>query len=163
MSVLIDNRQDFIEIDSKMESFVEKVVNQVLEFEECQEEYETSISFVGNEEIQELNLEYREIDAPTDVLSFCMLEFEDEDTETAEEDEEVEYIDEELALGDIVISIEKAIEQAEEYGHSLERELAFLLIHGMLHLLGYDHDNEQDEKIMLEKQTKILEILKISR
>ena len=161
MTVLIDNRQDGITVDDNLEAFVDRVVNEVLSFEEVEEDYEISLSFVNNEEIRSLNKAYRNIDSPTDVLSFPMLEFEEEDFEPAEGDEE--FIDEELALGDIVISMEKAKEQSIEYGHSFERELAFLLVHGMLHLLGYDHEEEASEKKMIDSQEKILERLNILR
>lgn len=165
MSVLIDNRQDSIQVDEALEAFAVQVVEKVLALEACEEEYEVSLSFVGNEEIRSLNETYRGIDSPTDVLSFPMLEFEDEDalSEALQDQEEVEYIDEELALGDIVVSLEKAKEQAEEYGHSFERELAFLLTHGMLHLLGYDHGDEASEKMMFEKQEDYLRQMKINR
>jgi len=161
MSVLIDNRQNAIEVDEAMEDLVSKVVAKVLEYEECEEDYEVSISFVDNEEIRSLNKEYRGIDKETDVLSFPMLDFVDEELE--EEDEDAEYIDEELPLGDIVISMEKASEQAQDYGHSQERELAFLLVHGMLHLLGYDHESEAEEKEMFEKQEAVLKEMGLVR
>lgn len=165
MSVLIDNRQELIRVDEALEAFTVQVVEKVLELEGCEEEYEVSISFVNNEEIRSLNEEYREIDSPTDVLSFPMMEFEDEDflSEDMQDDPDAEYIDEELALGDIVISMEKAKEQAEEYGHSFERELAFLLTHGMLHLLGYDHEDDASEKEMFKKQEAYLKVLNINR
>lgn len=162
MSVLIDNRQSFIEVDEKLEALAEKVIKGVLDYEECEEDYEVSISFVSNEEMKELNNEYRGIDSETDVLSFPMMEFDDEEAED-EADEDVEYIEEELALGDIVVSMERAKEQAVEYGHSFERELAFLLVHGMLHLLGYDHENAEDERVMVNKQEEVLNKLGISR
>ncbi len=165
MSVFIDNRQTIVNIDEKLECFVEDVVNGVLRYEECTEEYEVSISFVDNAEIKDLNKEYRHIDSPTDVLSFPMLEFvEEEELEGLSQEEfQEQFIDEELPLGDIVISVEKAISQAKEYEHSFERELAFLLVHGMLHLLGYDHENEKDEKIMFDKQENVLKMLNINR
>ena len=153
MSVFIDNRQDGIAVDEAMEAMVVQVVEKVLEFEGVQEEYEISISFVNNEEIRSLNMEYRGIDKETDVLSFPMLDFTEEEEE---EEVDAEYIDEELALGDIVISMEKALEQSGEYGHSFNRELAFLLVHGMLHLLGYDHEVEATEGDIFEKQEEIL-------
>jgi probable rRNA maturation factor len=102
---------------------------------------------------------YRGIDKATDVLSFPMLDF----TEEEEADDGDEYIDEELALGDIVISMEKALEQSKEYGHSFNRELAFLLVHGMLHLLGYDHEVEASEGEIFEKQEKILEEMNLTK
>lgn len=161
MAVLIDNRQDAIEITDEQVAFIEKIVKAVLDYEEWDEEVEVSISFVDNKEIQNLNREFRNIDAPTDVLSFPMLEYEEisDDEAFSEED----YIEAEIPLGDIVISTEKVIEQSKEYGHSQERELAFLLVHGMLHLLGYDHMNEDDEKIMFQKQDQVLDMLNLKR
>jgi len=161
LAVLIDNRQDIIEITDEREAFIEKVVKAVLDYEKWDEEVEVSISFVDNKEIQKLNREFRNIDAPTDVLSFPMLEYEEisDDEAFSEED----YIEAEIPLGDIVISTEKVIEQSKEYGHSQERELAFLLVHGMLHLLGYDHMNEEDERIMFQKQEEILNVLNLKR
>lgn len=161
MTVLIDNRQGYKNIDKHMENSINELVNAVLKYENCMDDYEISISFVSNEEIKDLNREYRGIDAVTDVLSFPMLEFE-EDYDELEDDEE-EYIEEELPLGDIVISVEKADEQAQDYGHSFIRELAFLLVHGMLHLLGYDHEKEEEEVIMFQKQEEILDKLNIRR
>jgi probable rRNA maturation factor len=161
MSVLIDNRQEFITVDEALEAMVVQVVEKVLTYEECEEDYEVSIALVGNEEMRSLNNEYRGIDKETDVLSFPMVEFIDEELE--EEDENVEYIDEEVALGDIVISMQSVVEQSEDYGHSFNRELAFLLVHGMLHLLGYDHEDEASEKEMLEKQKTILEEMNLTR
>lgn len=110
---------------------------------------ELSITFVNNNEIQEINRDYRNIDRPTDVISFAL-------EETT--DGEVEIIGEDLPviLGDIIISVEKAKEQAEDYNHSFERELGFLAVHGFLHLLGYDHQTNEDEKIMFQKQEEIL-------
>jgi len=102
-----------------------------------------SITFTDNESIRELNREYRDIDRATDVLSFPM-------------DDEGD----DVVLGDIVISLERAKEQAIEYGHSLEREISFLCVHSTLHLLGYDHETgEEDEKEMFMKQEEILKIL----
>ncbi|MFA7572918.1 MAG: rRNA maturation RNase YbeY, partial [Lutispora sp.] len=140
MTVLVDNRQDLMEISEDMETLANKIVKAVLDYEDWDDNFEISISFVDNQEMQDLNKEYRNIDAPTDVLSFSMLEFE-EDDEGFESDLN-DYIEEELPLGDIVISVERAIEQAGEYGHSKDREIAFLLVHGMLHLLGYDHEEK---------------------
>jgi len=102
-----------------------------------------NVIFMNNEQITEINLMYREIDKATDVISFP--------------DKEDDYI------GDIFISLERANEQALEYGHSYEREVGFLAVHGYLHLLGYDHHNETDEKIMIEKQNEILKLAKLER
>ena len=160
MSVLIDNRQEEIKVDEALEAFVVQVVEEVLAYEQCEEEFEVSISFVNNQEMRSLNKEYRNIDKETDVLSFPLVEFIEEELNT--EDEDAEYIEEEIALGDIVISMEKAVEQSEEYGHSFKRELAFLLVHGMLHLLGYDHDEEASEGEMFDKQEEILKNMKFA-
>lgn len=158
MTVLIDSRQSILEVAEDMENFINGIVKGVLNYEEWDQNFEISISFVDNQEIQALNKKFRNIDKPTDVLSFPMLEFEDESKDGPEE-----HFEGEQPLGDIVISVEKAIEQAEEYGHSKEREIAFLLVHGMLHLLGYDHEDGKDEILMFKKQDDILNILKISR
>lgn len=165
MSVLIDNRQKDITVDEALEALVTQVVDKVLDFEGCEEEYEVSISFVNNEEIRSLNMEYRGIDKETDVLSFPMLEFNEEELEEEllEEEEDVEYLEEEIALGDIVISMEKALEQSAEYGHSFNRELAFLLVHGMLHLLGYDHEVEASKGEIFEKQEEILREMNLTK
>ncbi|WP_067837026.1 rRNA maturation RNase YbeY [Amphibacillus sediminis] len=112
-------------------------------------EVEVSVNFVDNQNIQELNRNYRQVDRPTDVISFALQE---------QGEEELAIIGEELpiTLGDIVISVEKAQEQAEEYKHSLAREFGFLALHGFLHLLGYDHINESDEKEMFARQEALL-------
>ena len=160
MSVLIDNRQEEIKVDEALEAFVVQVVEEVIAYEQCEEEFEVSISFVNNQEMRSLNKEYRNIGKETDVLSFPLVEFIEEELNT--EDEDAEYIEEEIALGDIVISMEKALEQSKEYGHSFNRELAFLLVHGMLHLLGYDHDEEASEGEMFDKQEEILKNMKFA-
>lgn len=124
--------------------------------EEIANEAEVSVTFVSNQEIKEINRNYRQQDRPTDVISFAMQE---------KVTDEVEIIGEDLplVLGDIVISVDKAKEQAEEYGHSLERELSFLSVHGFLHLLGYDHMNKEDETEMFRKQDDILDEFGIER
>ncbi|NGP43522.1 rRNA maturation RNase YbeY [Bacillaceae bacterium SIJ1] len=112
-------------------------------------ESEMSLSFVDDEAIQSLNATYRQKNVPTDVLSFAMQETLPEDTYEAQ-------IDEPMLLGDVVVSLDTAKRQAEEYGHSLERELSFLTVHGLLHLLGYDHMNEADEREMFKLQEALL-------
>lgn len=148
MNILIDNRQDKVDTIN-LEKLVEKVIKTVLEVEEVIDNVEVSVSFVDNEEIRKLNKYYRGIDKPTDVLSFPLAEFED----TYAEVEEIEKDSEEVQpIGDIVISLEKALEQSMEYGHSFEREVAYLTAHSMLHLLGYDHETEEERKIMRKKR-----------
>ncbi|WP_047986322.1 rRNA maturation RNase YbeY [Ornithinibacillus californiensis] len=110
---------------------------------------EVSVTFVNNEEIQVINRDYRNIDKPTDVISFALEEQVDGEMDIVGEDVPI-------ALGDIIISVEKAKEQAKDYNHSFERELGFLAVHGFLHLLGYDHMTEEDEKKMFQKQEEIL-------
>lgn len=108
-----------------------------------------SVSLVDNEFIHQLNKEYRNIDRPTDVISFAFLDG-DDNKERILKSKEI------VPLGDIYISVDKALEQAKEYGHTIERELAFLFAHGLLHLLGYDHMKKEDEEIMFPLQDKIL-------
>lgn len=114
-------------------------------------ELEFSVIIVDNKRIHEINKEYRGIDRPTDVISFAL-----------EDNEEIEF-DHYRILGDIYISIDKVREQAKEYGHSEKRELAFLTVHGFLHLLGYDHMKPEDEKVMFAKQEEILDGFGIKR
>lgn len=117
--------------------------------ENVPEDAEVSITFVDNEEIQVINRDYRNLDKPTDVISFAL-------EETTEEELAIVGQEVPVVLGDIIISVEKAKEQAEDYNHSFERELGFLAVHGFLHLLGYDHMTKADEKEMFEKQEHIL-------
>src|SRR5699024_8021397 len=119
-------------------------------------EAEVSINFVSNKEIQELNRNYRQQDQPTDVISFAL-------QEKVEGEMPIVGEDIPLVLGDIVISIDKTKEQAKEYDHSFERELSFLTIHGFLHLIGYDHLHEEEEKVMFQKQENILGAFGIER
>ncbi|KHO62225.1 heat-shock protein [Thermoanaerobacter sp. YS13] len=159
MNILIDNRQNKVDA-ANLEELVEKVIKTVLEVEEVIDNVEVSVSFVDNEEIRKLNKYYRGIDKPTDVLSFPLAEFED----TYAEGEEIEEDSEEVQpIGDIVISLEKALEQSMEYGHSFEREVAYLTAHSMLHLLGYDHETEEERKIMREKEEEVMARLNIRR
>ncbi|MFS0861601.1 rRNA maturation RNase YbeY [Fredinandcohnia sp. 179-A 10B2 NHS] len=120
------------------------------------EESELSITFVDNDRIQEINREYRDKDQPTDVISFAM-------EELGEGEIEIIGADLPTVLGDIIISIPRAKEQAEEYGHSFIRELGFLAVHGFLHLLGYDHESKDEEEIMFSKQKEILEAYGLKR
>ena len=155
MTVLIDNRTDF-EITPETENLFNDVITESLRYEEFDPQCEISLSIVNNDEIQEINKQYRNIDAPTDVLSFQLLTFEEGEQADVNENDEI-------MLGDIIISIEKAISQAEEYGHGLKRELAFLTAHSMLHLMGYDHMEDDEREEMFEKQEAILNNLGITR
>ena len=155
MTLLIDNRTD-VEITEEFEKLFNDVVKESLRYEEFDPECEVSLSIVSNDEIQEINKQFREIDAPTAVLSFPLLTFEEGEQADVNENNEI-------MLGDIIISIDKAKAQAEEYGHGLRRELAFLTAHSMLHLMGYDHMEEEEQKEMFKKQDDILNNLGITR
>ena len=120
---------------------------------------EVSISYVTNEEIRIINRDYRDKDAPTDVISFALEEESDEEVTIVWEDDQPQQ----RILGDIIISIDRAREQAESFGHSFEREIGFLALHGLLHLLGYDHMEPGEEKIMFDKQKNILEAYGLTR
>ncbi|MDE7426085.1 MAG: rRNA maturation RNase YbeY [Lachnospiraceae bacterium] len=147
------------------ESLIKKVILAVLDYEGCPYEAEVNIVLTDNEEIHKINREYRQIDSPTDVLSFPMIEYETPgDFSKIEEDMSVFHPETgELLLGDIMISVDKIIEQATEYGHSLERELGFLVAHSMLHLCGYDHIKENEREVMESKQKEIMKQISLYR
>lgn len=157
MKILIENNQNIVEVTKDIISLVEKVIEASLRYENFNKKSEISVAFVDNKQIQELNKAYRNIDSPTDVLSFPLVDFNND------KDDPYVYDGEFLVLGDIVISLEKAKEQANSYGHSLEREIGFLCVHSVLHLLGYDHNNEQNTKIMREKEEAILKNMNLFR
>ncbi len=141
------------------ETIIRDIIPAALDYEGCPYEAEVNVLLTDNEAIHEINLEQRGIDAPTDVLSFPMIEFEREADFSHVEDAAEDYFNletGELMLGDIVISVEKVVEQAEKYGHSQDRELAFLVAHSMLHLCGYDHMDDGEREVMEEKQREIL-------
>ena len=142
MTFLYDNRTT-TEISDEDYGVIEKAVAEALKFEQYTDKAEVSISFVTNDEIRELNKQYRWIDKVTDVLSFPLGGTNPETNE--------------VMLGDIVLSLDKAREQAGIYGHAFSRELGFLTVHSVLHLLGYDHINKDEEKMMFAKQEEILE------
>ena len=141
------------------EELIKKVVNKVLEEENIMEDVDVYITLTNNEEIHKINKKYRSVDRPTDVLSFPMYD-RDEIYKLKKdfEDDEVEKI-----LGDIIVSVEKVREQAEEYGHSFERELSYLVTHGCLHLIGYDHMIDEEKNVMRAREENILSKLNISR
>lgn len=154
-----------IELQLDYESLIERVVNASLDYVECPYEIDLNVILTDNEEIRKINNEYRNIDAPTDVLSFPFLNYTEPGNFDNVEEEEDNFHPEtgELLFGDIIISVEKVIGQAEEYGHSTERELAFLVAHSMLHLSGYDHMEEEERLVMEQKQREIMDILGINR
>ncbi len=147
------NNQDNYPITYKLKMLVRRAVDATLGFENYENDCEVSVTFTDNQQIHQLNREYRNVDNPTDVLSFPLIDYEGE---VAEPDADEPCI----SLGDIVISLEKAAEQADTYGHSFEREVAFLTVHSMLHLLGYDHETgEADEMDMRARQTAIMTMM----
>ncbi|WP_412520875.1 rRNA maturation RNase YbeY [Staphylococcus simulans] len=141
------------EVKEEWYAQIENLLNFAKDQEGIEEDAELSVTFVDKDEIQEINRDYRDKDKVTDVISFAL-----------EEDEpEIEGLDIPRVLGDIIICADVAKEQAEEYGHSFERELGFLSLHGFLHLLGYDHMNEADEKEMFGRQKAILDAYGLTR
>ena len=153
--ILYQNEQDKFKITFKLKSIIKKAVKGALKHEGVEYDTEVSVTFTDNEGIRELNLAHREKDSATDVLSFPMYSFNDGD---------VPFEDEIAELGDIVLSLERADEQAKEFGHSFKRECAFLTVHSMLHLLGYDHETgEEDEREMFAIQNEIMSEIGITR
>lgn len=147
MEIYIENRQEKVEINSDINDIIERTIKESLTLERGNLNYEVSVSIVDNGEIKELNEEYRGIEEETDVLSFPI------------DDEFV--MEGPLLLGDIIISAEKALEQAEEYNHSLYREISYLTAHSMLHLMGYDHIIDDEKSIMRKKEKQIMRILEV--
>nr|WP_249315337.1 rRNA maturation RNase YbeY [Bacillus sp. FJAT-49711] len=144
---LIDETKKLSDSDVEL---IKRLLNYAAEKEHIEDETELSVMIVSNDEIQKINKEYRGKDYATDVISFAM-------EELGEDEQEIIGVDMPRMLGDIIISSDKAQEQANEYGHSYARELGFLTIHGFLHLLGYDHIEEEEEKKMFARQNELLE------
>ena len=148
MEIYYDDRQDDIEITEEIKNLIEKSISAVLKVENLDENVEVSVSFVGDDEIRDLNREYRGVDKSTDVLSFPM---------------DDEFIIDNRILGDVIINTRRVMEQAEELGHSNERELSYLSVHSILHLLGYDHMEDEDKKEMREREKLAMKELSIYR
>ncbi|MFD0768048.1 rRNA maturation RNase YbeY [Bacillus sp. CGMCC 1.60114] len=156
MGLIIDFFDETEEVREEYVDMIQQLVEKAAETESVEDGAELSITFVNNERIQEINREYRDKDQPTDVISFAM-------EDIGEGEMEIVGVEMPRMLGDIIISIPRAKEQAEEYGHSFERELGFLAVHGFLHLLGYDHMTEEEEKVMFGKQKEILDTFGLGR
>ncbi|MDE5584641.1 MAG: rRNA maturation RNase YbeY [Ruminococcus sp.] len=156
LKVYVKNNQTEVKVPVGIRLLIRRCCQAVLATEHFGKDAEVSVSFVSNSEIKELNKVYRNKDSVTDVLSFPM---------TSEDGtEEINPETKAVQLGDVVISLETAVKQAKNYGHSLEREVGFLTVHSMLHLLGYDHETSLlDQRIMREKEESVLEKLGISR
>ncbi|MDU6783236.1 MAG: rRNA maturation RNase YbeY [Peptoniphilus harei] len=148
MEIYYDDRQDDIKITEEIKNLIEKSIAAVLKIEKLDENVEVSVSFVGDDEIRDLNREYRGVDKSTDVLSFPM---------------DDEFIIDNRILGDVIINTRRVMEQAEELGHSNERELSYLTVHSILHLLGYDHMEDEDKKEMREREKLAMKELSIYR
>lgn len=165
--IFLDNRQEKIEMTEELENKIEDIIEYTLKEEGVNIPFEISIIFIDNEEIRKINKEQRDIDKATDVLSFPMLDY--EDGKVFKEmylDYEFDFCDlneGNLVLGDMALSLEKAAEQAEEYGHSFIREVMYLVVHSILHLLGYDHMDENDKVLMRKREEEILNKLNINR
>ena len=153
LRIYFDNHQDKLPLAYRLKMLVREAVESTLDYEQYGNPCEVSVSFVDNDEIRDLNKKFRGIDKATDVLSFPLFDYDGESEEPP--------VDEMLGmLGDIVLSLEQADAQAKEYGHSFEREVAFLTVHSMLHLLGYDHETgEEDEADMRRRQSEIMDLM----
>ncbi|MGL4571260.1 MAG: rRNA maturation RNase YbeY [Clostridium sp.] len=165
--IYLDDRQEKIEIDEEFTNKLEEVINFALKEEEVTVPSEISMLFVDNEDIRGINAETRGIDRATDVLSFPMLDYEDKKVFKEMYKDKIfneTFMDgDELVLGDIVLSLERTLEQSEEYNHSFTREACYLVVHSVLHLLGYDHMEDEDKKVMREREEEILNKLEIRR
>lgn len=152
MEILINNEQEHYDLEP-YEDLLIKAFSIAAAIEDLPEDFEVSISFVDDRRIHELNLEYRGVDAPTDVLSFPQ----------NGEDDLILPEGFPLVLGDIIISLERALEQARDFDHSLEREVIYLSIHGFFHLVGYDHETEAEQQVMRELEERVLGELDLGR
>ena len=165
--IYTDNRQEKIEVTEELVKELEHTIEFALKEEEVNIPFEISLLFVDNDEIREINNETRNIDKETDVLSFPMLDYPKDkvfkDVYKNYEFDETYMDGEELVLGDIVLSLEKALEQSKEYNHSFKREASYLVVHSVLHLLGYDHMEEDEKNVMRKREEEILGELDIKR
>jgi len=165
--IIFENEQDQIEVSEALLDSIKEAILFTLNDQGVQLEAEISVLFVDNSAIREMNREYREIDRETDVLSFPMIEYEEGKTfqdQYLNHKFGPEFFDgDALLLGDVVLSMEKASEQAREYGHTLKREICYLTVHSILHLLGYDHMTDEDKVKMREVEERILTALDIPR
>jgi probable rRNA maturation factor len=154
--LMIDLVDETNQLSVELMEEIEKLLNFAAEKENVEDNSEVSVTFVSDERIHEINREYREKDSPTDVISFAM-------EELGEGEIQMIGAQQPRVLGDIIISVQKAEEQAKEYGHSFIRELGFLSVHGFLHLLGYDHMEKADEEKMFSRQKELLDNYGLTR
>lgn len=165
MTLNVEKEYD-LELGLDYEETARQVIEQVLEEESCPYEAEVNLLLTSDTEIHRINLEYRKIDRPTDVLSFPQMEYDAPADFSWAEAHEMDCFNPdtgELVLGDIIVSLDKVAEQADKYGHGRKREYAFLIAHSMLHLLGYDHMTEEEAAQMEARQSAVLEHLGITR
>ncbi|MEG1703499.1 MAG: rRNA maturation RNase YbeY [Niameybacter sp.] len=166
MNLYLEDDYEFFEQQEGLLDTVKAVINKCLEIEKVPYPAEISLTIVDKAEIQAINKEHREMDKPTDVLSFPQIDSVANGVigwDNLDEASIMNYDTKDILLGDIVLCYEVAQEQAKEYGHALKREVCFLVAHSMFHLLGYDHMNENDEELMMAKQNQVLETLNIGR
>lgn len=165
--IYLDNRQDKIEINEKLEETIMEIVQYTLKEEEVHIPCEISVIFVDNEGIREINNDMRHIDKVTDVLSFPMLEYEEhkvfKELYLDYKFSPTDLNEGNLVLGDMALSLERALEQSVEYEHSFLREVCYLVVHSILHLLGYDHMEEEDKVVMRKREEEILNRFNINR
>ncbi|MBX4258949.1 rRNA maturation RNase YbeY [Clostridium estertheticum] len=165
--ILIDNRQNKIEVTKELETVIKDVIEYTLCEEKLSIDNEVSVIFIDNEEIREINKKYRGIDKITDVLSFPMLNYPEnkvfKEVYINYKFDQSDLYDEKLVIGDVALSLERSKQQSEEFGHSFIRECAYLTVHSILHLLGYDHMEEDQKNIMRKREEEILKNFSLTR
>ncbi len=148
--MLLVFENEYLESFNEFEIIFQNLMQKTFELLKIKEDYEVDVNLVDNNTIHQINKEYRKVDRPTDVISFAFLDKIDGEVKIKGKVK--------ILLGEIIISLDKALEQAKEYGHSITREMSFLFVHGLLHLLGYDHMKKEDEEVMFDLQEKILKL-----
>ncbi len=165
--IFIDSRQNKIEVTQELKTVIENVIEYTLKEEKLLIDNEVSVILIDNEEIREINLKQRGIDEITDVLSFPLLHYPKnkvfKDVYINYKFDQSDLYEERLVIGDVALSLERALQQSEEFGHSFIRECAYLTVHSILHLLGYDHMEEVEKSLMRKREEEILNNFKISR
>lgn len=159
LDIYMENTQEACAVDDTLQNLIERVIGKALEYEKFEKNAEVSVLLVDDMQIREINGEFRQLDKPTDVLSFPMLDFSGGRAIDSVGDSYLGTV----VLGDIVVSLERAKAQAVEYGHSFEREVGFLVCHSVLHLLGYDHETEEERAVMRQKEEAVLALLGLTR